>query len=238
MTDETGLIVALDVPTKREAFRLLNTIDRPGCFVKVGMELYFQTGPDIVRELKARGCSVFLDLKVHDIPHTVYRTMKGLARAGADMVDVHAAGGAEMMRAAVSGLAEGATDKRPLCLAVTQLTSTDQRMLEEELLIRTPIEDVVASYASLACRSGIDGVVCSASEVRRIKAATSSTFLAVTPGIRLERDAAGDQKRIATPGTARAFGSDYIVVGRSITAAADPHAAYEQILEQWRRTDD
>lgn len=234
MREEEHIIVALDVSSKDEMFQVLKKIDQPGCYVKVGMELYMQEGPDIVRELKAGGYSVFLDLKLHDIPHTVNRAMKGLARLGADMVNVHAAGGSEMMRAAVEGLDEGTSLYRPICLAVTQLTSTDQAMLENELLINRPITDVISEYAALASASGLDGVVCSALEANQIKTRTSPDFLTVTPGIRLADDAAGDQKRIATPAQARAFGSDFIVVGRSITAAVDPAAAFQRVLEDWR----
>ncbi|GAY76520.1 orotidine 5'-phosphate decarboxylase [Sporolactobacillus inulinus] len=172
-------------------------------------------------------------MKLHDIPHTVYRAMKGLARLGADMINVHAAGGAEMMRAAAEGLGEGARSGRPICLAVTQLTSTDQTMLENELLIKRPMDEVITQYASLAYSSGMDGVVCSAWEAQKIKNQTSPEFLAVTPGIRLTDDDAGDQKRVASPAQARALGSDFIVVGRSITAAPDPAQAYERVLNDW-----
>ncbi|MFD2696131.1 orotidine-5'-phosphate decarboxylase [Sporolactobacillus shoreicorticis] len=234
MNEEKQLIVALDMASNDEMLHILNKIQRPGCYVKVGMELYLQNGADIVRILKSEGYSVFLDLKLHDIPHTVYRAMKGLARLGADMINVHAAGGAEMMRAAAEGLGEGAQSERPICLAVTQLTSTDQTMLENELLIKQPIDQVIAQYASLAYSSGMDGVVCSAWEAQKIKNQTSSEFLAVTPGIRLTDDDAGDQKRVASPAQARKLGSDYIVVGRSITAAADPADAYRRVLDDWR----
>ncbi|RYM07236.1 orotidine-5'-phosphate decarboxylase [Sporolactobacillus sp. THM7-7] len=234
MREEERIIVALDVSTKEAMRGLLKKLNRPGCYVKVGMELFYQQGADIVRELKDGGYSVFLDLKLHDIPHTVNRAMRGLARVGADMVNVHAAGGSEMMRAAIEGLEEGAASKRPKCLAVTQLTSTDQDMLENELMIHDPIMDVITRYGVLAYRSGMDGVVCSAWEAGQMKARTSPDFLAVTPGIRLAADAAGDQKRVAAPAQARKLGSDYLVVGRSITAAPDPAAAFDQILEQWR----
>ncbi|CAM3187611.1 orotidine-5'-phosphate decarboxylase [Sporolactobacillus spathodeae] len=237
MSSNEKIILALDVPSKDEMLALLAKINAPGCYVKVGMELYYQEGADIVRALKASGYRVFLDLKLHDIPNTVRRAMRGLARVGADMVNVHAAGGSVMMRAAAEGLAEGAVGKRPICLAVTQLTSTSQEMLESEILIQQPIVDVIQSYASLAARAGMDGVVCSAWEAAAIKRATSSQFLAVTPGIRLAKDAAGDQKRVATPGRARTLGSDYIVVGRSITAASDPAAAYRQVVEEWGNTE-
>nr|WP_238537569.1 orotidine-5'-phosphate decarboxylase [Sporolactobacillus vineae] len=216
-------------------FYLLKKIGQPRCSVKVGMELFYQEGADMVRRLKDEGHFVFLDLKLHDIPHTVYRTMRGLARAGADMVNVHAAGGSEMMKAAIEGLDEGAAGKRPVCLAVTQLTSTGQDMLENELLIHQPIQKVIAQYSELAYRSGLDGVVCSAWEAAAIKEQTSSTFLAVTPGIRLANDAAGDQRRVATPERARQLGSDYIVVGRSITSAENPAEAYLRVANEWRK---
>ncbi|MFT8317192.1 MAG: orotidine-5'-phosphate decarboxylase [Sporolactobacillus sp.] len=236
MHEDERLIIALDVPDKKQMFQLLQRIHHPGCYVKVGMELYYQEGADIVRALKAEGYQVFLDLKLHDIPHTVHRAMRGLARLGADMVNVHASGGSEMMRAAMEGLEEGSEERRPLCLAVTQLTSTNQEMLEAELGIHQPLAEVITHYAGLASQAGLDGVVCSAWEAAAIKKATTNDFLTVTPGIRLAGDAAGDQKRIATPSRAKALGSDYIVVGRSITAAADPASAYEQVSEEWRKT--
>ncbi|RYL95393.1 orotidine-5'-phosphate decarboxylase [Sporolactobacillus sp. THM7-4] len=234
MREEERIIIALDVSTKEEMRRMLKMIHKPGCSVKVGLELYLQQGADVVRELKAGGYSVFLDLKLHDIPHTVNRAMRGIARVGADMVNVHAAGGSEMMKAAIEGLEEGATGKRPICLAVTQLTSTDQVMLENELLIEHPIIDVITRYSELAYRSGLDGVVCSAWEARKIKAQTSEHFLAVTPGIRLQSDRADDQKRVATPAQAKELGSDYIVVGRSITGAENPGDAFNRVFGEWR----
>lgn len=237
MNNEGGVILALDVPGKEEMLRLLDRIQAPGCYVKVGMELYYQEGADVVRALKENGYRVFLDLKLHDIPNTVHRAMRGLARLGADMINVHAAGGKEMMRAAIEGLSEGAAGKRPICLAVTQLTSTSQEMLESELLIQQSMLTVIESYASLAADAGMDGVVCSAWEAEAIKARTRADFLAVTPGIRLAADDAGDQRRVATPGRAKALGSDYIVVGRSITAAPDPAAAYHQVVEEWGKSE-
>ncbi|MFT8871417.1 MAG: orotidine-5'-phosphate decarboxylase [Sporolactobacillus sp.] len=231
---EEKIIVALDVSTKREMAELLGRIAQPGCYVKVGMELYLQEGADILRFLKAGGYKVFLDLKLHDIPHTVYRSMRGLARLGADMVNVHAAGGMEMMRAAHEGLVDECGAERPICLAVTQLTSTDQVMLRSELLIDRPMVDVIAHYGGLAHQAGLDGVVCSAWEAQALKASTCAQFLAVTPGIRLASDAPGDQKRVATPARARELGSDYIVVGRSITAAKDPAAAFRAVAADWR----
>ncbi|WP_353947686.1 orotidine-5'-phosphate decarboxylase [Sporolactobacillus sp. Y61] len=236
MNRENGVIVALDVSTREDLFRLLRKINQPECYVKVGMELFYQEGADVIRELKDQGHKIFLDLKLHDIPHTVYRTMRGLASIGADMVNVHAAGGTEMMRAAVEGLEDGRSGRRPICLAVTQLTSTDQKILENELLINRPLPEVISHYSILASQSGLDGVVCSAWEARQIKLHTAPDFLAVTPGIRLEHDAAGDQKRVATPARAAQLGSDYIVVGRSITASADPHQACLRVQEEWRNS--
>lgn len=233
------VIVALDVSSAEALGRLIRAIAGEGLFVKVGMELFYRLGPDVVRMLKAEGHCVFLDLKLHDIPTTVRKAMRGLAALGADMVTVHAAGGTNMMRAALEGLEEGtpAGEKRPLCLAVTQLTSTDQAMLAEELLIKKPLPETVAHYAALAYRSGLDGVVASPWEAGIIKAATSPGFLVVTPGIRLAGDARDDQKRSATPAQARHLGSDYIVVGRSITRAAHPRAAYERVIKEWRHAD-
>lgn len=234
MREEERIIVALDVPSKQAMRSLLKKLNQPGCFVKVGMELFYQNGADIIRELSEEGYRTFLDLKLHDIPNTVRQAMKGLAKVGADMVNVHAAGGSAMMRAAIEGLEEGANGKRPICLAVTQLTSTDQAMLTDELLIDRPIADVIASYGKMAFRAGMDGVVCSAWEARAMKEATGSSFLAVTPGIRLAEDGADDQKRVATPRKARSLGSDYLVVGRSITQAQDPKEAFERVLADWR----
>lgn len=234
------VIVALDVANRSELDRLLGHFTGLHPYVKVGMELFYQQGPELVRDLKAEGFPVFLDLKLHDIPTTVHKAMRGLARLGVDMINVHAAGGKAMMRAAMRGLAEGVPlgRKPPLCLAVTQLTSTDQAMLESELLIDDALEKVVTSYAHNAYECGLDGVVCSPWEARAIKRETNKTFVTVTPGIRLASDTADDQKRIATPAAARKLGSDFIVVGRSITNAPDPRAAYESILKEWSETDD
>ncbi|GGH74666.1 orotidine-5'-phosphate decarboxylase [Pullulanibacillus pueri] len=229
------VIVALDVSTQEELEVLLNPLLKFKPFVKVGMELFYTQGPDYIRRLKEWGLSVFLDIKLHDIPTTVQKAMRGIAKLDVDIINCHAAGGAEMMRAAITGLDEGTPfgRKRPTCIAVTQLTSTDQVMLEQELLIQHPLKGVVKAYGELAYKSGLDGVVCSAHEASLIKQATSTDFITVTPGIRLAADQANDQKRIATPGEARRLGSDYIVVGRSITQAADPVAAYERVTKEW-----
>ena len=229
------VIVALDVSTKEELHDLLKPLLPFQPFVKVGMELYYQQGPDLIKALKELELSIFLDIKLHDIPTTVQKSMRGLARLGVDIINCHAAGGSAMMRAAVQGLEEGtpAGQKRPLCIAVTQLTSTDQGILENELLIEQPINEVIKSYGQLAYQSGLDGVVCSPHEAALIKAATAPNFITVTPGIRLAEDSVNDQKRVATPGKARELGSDYIVVGRSITHAKEPVLAYERVLKEW-----
>ncbi|MGV3487796.1 MAG: orotidine-5'-phosphate decarboxylase [Tuberibacillus sp.] len=230
------VIIALDVASRSELEQILQKpLSDMKPFIKIGMELFYQEGPEIVKELKEEGYDIFLDIKLHDIPTTVKKAMRGLAKLGVDMVNVHAAGGAKMMAEALTGLEEGTPSgkKRPLCIAVTQLTSTDQEMLEKELLIDLPLEKVVESYARLAYRSGLDGVVCSPWEASVAKHVTSQEFLTVTPGIRLAGNDAHDQKRVATPAKARELGSDYIVVGRSITNAKSPVLAYQQILNEW-----
>lgn len=230
-----AVFVALDFPDYDTTFNFLNKLKPHQPSVKVGMELFYQEGPKLIYDLKQQNYAIFLDLKLHDIPNTVKQAMKGLAKLEVDLVNVHAAGGRPMMEAALEGLESGTPSgkKRPLAIAVTQLTSTDQALLEGDLLIQRPIEDVIISYAQNANQSGLDGVVCSAWEAQAIKAATRKSFLTVTPGIRLQGDAAGDQKRIATPLRAREFMSDYIVVGRSITKAENPAAAYETVCKEW-----
>ncbi|AKU27646.1 Orotidine 5'-phosphate decarboxylase [Geobacillus stearothermophilus] len=231
----TPFIVALDFPSKQEVERFLWPFAGTPLFVKVGMELYYQEGPAIVAFLKEQGHAVFLDLKLHDIPNTVKQAMKGLARVGADLVNVHAAGGRRMMEAAIEGLDAGTPSgtMRPRCIAVTQLTSTDERMLHEELWISRPLVETVGHYAALANESGLDGVVCSANEAAFIKERCGASFLAVTPGIRFADEAAHDQVRVVTPKRARELGADYIVVGRSLTRAADPLKAYERLQHEW-----
>ncbi|STO11662.1 Orotidine 5'-phosphate decarboxylase [[Flavobacterium] thermophilum] len=231
----TPFIVALDFPSKQEVERFLRPFAGTPLFVKVGMELYYQEGPAIVAFLKEQGHAVFLDLKLHDIPNTVKQAMKGLARVGADLVNVHAAGGRRMMEAAIEGLDAGTPSgaARPRCIAVTQLTSTDERMLHEELWISRPLVETVGHYAALANESGLDGVVCSANEAPLIKERCGASFLAVTPGIRFADEAAHDQVRVVTPKRARELGVDYIVVGRSLTRAADPLKAYERLQHEW-----
>lgn len=224
-------IVALDFSSKKEALDFLKQFDSP-ITVKIGMELTYAEGLDLVREIKAMGHDVFLDLKLHDIPNTVKGGMKNLAKLGVDMTNVHAAGGIEMMKAAKAGLEEGAPEgKRPLLIAVTQLTSTSKEAMNNEQGIPGEVIDSVVRYAKNAKEAGLDGVVCSVHEVKAIKEACGPEFLTVTPGIRLADDSVDDQKRVATPEYAREQGSDYIVVGRSITRAKDPKAVCLAIEE-------
>lgn len=197
-------------------------------FVKIGMELYYSVGPDIVKELKNRGHKVFLDLKLHDIPNTVQKAMSVLAGLGVDMCNVHAGGGSAMMEAAMKGL--GGKTK---LIAVTQLTSTSQQRLEDELLIQKPMDEVVKHYAECASKAGLDGVVCSPLEAGAVKERCGASFLTVTPGVRFAEEDAGDQVRITTPEAARKLGSDYIVVGRPITQAQDPVAAYMRCVKEF-----
>ena len=222
-------IVALDFSRKEDVMNFLDKFEEP-IYVKVGMELTYAFGFEMIREIKSRGHKIFLDLKLHDIPNTVKNGMKNLAKLDVDIVNLHATGGSAMMKAAMEGLAEGAVNgKRPLCIAVTQLTSTSQEAMNEELLIPGEVKDVVISYAKLAKESGLDGVVCSVHEARGIHEACGADFLTVTPGIRLSDDSKDDQKRVATPAFAKEEGCDYIVVGRSITKSADPLATYHEI---------
>ncbi|MHA6486618.1 orotidine-5'-phosphate decarboxylase [Bacillus cabrialesii] len=228
-------IIALDFATAEETLAFLAPFQQEPLFVKVGMELFYQEGPSIVKQLKERNCELFLDLKLHDIPTTVNKAMKRLAGLGVDLVNVHAAGGKKMMQAALEGLEEGtpAGQKRPSLIAVTQLTSTSEQLMKDELLIEKPLIDTVVHYSKLAEESGLDGVVCSVHEAKAIYEAVSPSFLTVTPGIRLSEDAANDQIRVATPAIAREKGSSAIVVGRSITKAKDPVKAYEAVRLEW-----
>lgn len=227
-------IIALDFATAEDTYQFLSPFEQ-SLFVKVGMELYFQEGPAIVYQLKEMGHDVFLDLKLHDIPNTVGQAMKGLARLGADLVNVHAAGGIHMMEAAREGLEAGTAvgQKRPAVIAVTQLTSTSEAQMQTEQLIQTSITDSVLHYAKLAKKAGLDGVVCSVLEAGNIVDACGNEFLRVTPGIRLNEGQAYDQVRIATPANAKQLGSSHIVVGRAITKAQDPLEAYQTIVKQW-----
>jgi len=227
-------IIALDFPSAEKAFQFLTAFDE-SLFVKVGLELYLQEGPSIVSSLKEKGHDVFLDLKLHDIPNTVQSAMRGLATIGADLVNVHAAGGKRMMEAAIEGLeaGTGSGKKRPAILAVTQLTSTSESQMREEQLIERPLIDSVVHYAGLAKDAGLDGVVCSVAEAAAIRSVFGQSFLKVTPGIRLDNGESHDQKRVATPAIAKSSGSTHIVVGRAITSSADPVAAYHDIVKWW-----
>ena len=228
------VIIACDFASAEETYAFLDRFGETKPFVKIGMELYYAEGPQIVRELKARGHKVFLDLKLHDIPNTVEKAMRVLAGLGADICNVHAAGTGKMMEAALRGLTEGTkAGKRPLLIAVTQLTSTNQEQLEAELLIRRPMEEVVSTYAATTKRAGLDGVVCSPLESPAVHGFLGASFLTVTPGVRLAGDEKGDQSRVTTPAMAKELGSDYIVVGQSITGAQDPVEAYERCRQEF-----
>ena len=218
------VIIACDFKDKADTLAFLDRFHEEKPFVKIGMELFYGEGPDIVREIKARGHKIFLDLKLHDIPNTVHKAMKNLARLGVDMTNVHAAGTIDMMRAAQEGLGEDA-----LLIAVTQLTSTTEERMQRELLINDPIADTVAHYARNAKEAGLRGVVCSPLEASLVKEACGRDFITVTPGIRFADGDVGDQKRIMTPALARETGTEFIVVGRPITQAADVVAAYRRV---------
>lgn len=227
------VIIACDFSSARQTFDFLDKFEgtrKP--FVKIGMELYYAEGPQIVREIKRRGHPVFLDLKLHDIPNTVRKSMKVLSSLDIDMTNVHAAGTIEMMQAAIEGLTRP-DGTRPLLIAVTQLTSTSQERMQQELLIGAGINETIVKYADNARRAGLDGVVCSPLEAGMVKEACGKDFVTVTPGVRFADAAADDQVRITTPAKARQIGSDYIVVGRPITAAEDPVAAYNRCLKEF-----
>ncbi len=226
------VIIACDFASGEETLAFLEHFTGRRPYVKIGMELFYAAGPDIVRRLKDRGHPVFLDLKLHDIPNTVKKAMAVLSRLDADMVNLHAAGTRAMMTAALEGLTRPDAT-RPLLVAVTQLTSTSEAQMREEILIDRPLEDVVAAYARNARVAGLDGVVCSPLEAGRIHEVCGADFLTVTPGVRFADAAKDDQTRITTPAGAKALGSDYIVVGRPITQAADPVAAYERCLAEF-----
>ena len=226
------VIIACDFPSAAQTLEFLDQFQGRKPFVKIGMELFYAEGPDIVRQIKARSHKIFLDLKLHDIPNTVKKAMAVLSRLDVDICNLHAAGTAEMMRAALEGLTRP-DGTRPLLIAVTQLTSTNQEALEHELLIRSPMEEVVMVYAGNAKRAGLDGVVCSPLEAARVHEVCGSAFLTVTPGVRFADGDKGDQKRVMTPAQAKKVGSDYIVVGRPITAAEDPVAAYQRCCDEF-----
>ena len=228
------VIIACDFDSKEKVFSFLDKFEgeerKP--FVKIGMELYYAEGPEIVREIKRRGHKIFLDLKLHDIPNTVKKSMAVLSRLDVDMTNLHAAGTGRMMEAAIEGLTrEDGT--RPMLIAVTQLTSTDEETMKEDLLINEPIDRVVMHYASVAKRSGLDGVVCSPLEAGKVHETCGKDFVTVTPGVRFADGDIGDQKRVMTPAAAKEIGSDYIVVGRPITAAEDPVAAYRRCVAEF-----
>ena len=228
------VIIACDFDSKEKVLAFLDKFEaeerKP--FVKIGMELYYAEGPEIVREIKRRGHKLFLDLKLHDIPNTVKKSMAVLSRLDVDMTNLHAAGTGRMMEAAIEGLTRP-DGTRPMLIAVTQLTSTDEETMKEDLLINEPIDKVVMHYASVAKRSGLDGVVCSPLEAGKVHDTCGKDFVTVTPGVRFADGDVGDQKRVMTPAAAKEIGSDYIVVGRPITAADDCVAAYQRCVAEF-----
>ncbi len=226
------VIIACDFASKEACLNFLDKFEGRKPFVKIGMELFYAAGPEIVREIKARGHKIFLDLKLHDIPNTVKKSMSVLSNLDVDMTNLHAAGTISMMEAAIEGLTRS-DGTRPLLIAVTQLTSTDQERMENDLLIKEPIDKVVMHYAHNAKIAGLDGVVCSPLEAGKVHDVCGEKFLTVTPGVRFADGDVGDQKRVMTPAEAKKIGSDYIVVGRPITAAEDPVAAYTRCVEEF-----
>ena len=226
------VIIAGDFDGAEKTLAFLDKFTGKKPFVKIGMELYYSAGPEIVREIKKRGHKIFLDLKLHDIPNTVKKSMAVLSKLDVDMCNLHAAGTKNMMKAAIEGLTrEDGT--RPMLIAVTQLTSTDEDSMRNDLLIDKPIADVVMHYAKMAEESGLDGVVCSPLEAGKVHDYCGKNFVTVTPGVRFAGGEVGDQKRVTTPAKAKELGSDYIVVGRPITAAEDPVKAYEKCVEEF-----
>ena len=226
------VIIACDFASKEATLEFLDKFTDRKPFVKIGMELFYAEGPQIVRDIKARGHKIFLDLKLHDIPNTVKKSMAVLSRLDVDMTNLHAAGTISMMEDALEGLTRP-DGTRPMLIAVTQLTSTDQERMENDLLIKEPIDKVVMHYASNAKKAGLDGVVCSPLEAEKVHNTCGKNFVTVTPGVRFADGDIGDQKRVMTPAEAKKIGSDYIVVGRPITAAADPVAAYERCVSEF-----
>ena len=226
------VIVALDFDSKEKVFSFLDLFTDKKPFVKIGMELFYAEGPQIVREIKKRGHKIFLDLKLHDIPNTVKKSMAVLSGLDVDMTILHAGGTIRMMQGAIEGLTRP-DGTRPILIAVTQLTSTDQESMENDLLIKEPIDKVVMHYASCAKTAGLDGVVCSPLEAGKVHEICGDNFITVTPGVRFADGEVGDQKRVTTPAKAREIGSDYIVVGRPITASPDPISAYERCLKEF-----
>ena len=226
------VIIACDFDSAEKTFAFLDKFVGKKPFVKIGMELYYAEGPSIVREIKKRGHKIFLDLKLHDIPNTVKKAMAVLSRLDVDMTNLHAGGTCRMMEAAIEGLTRE-DGSRPILIAVTQLTSTDQESMENDLLIKEPIDQVVMHYAETAKNAGLDGIVCSPLEAGKVHDRCGQSFLTITPGVRFADGDVGDQKRVMTPAQAKEIGSDYIVVGRPITAAADPVAAYERCVAEF-----
>ncbi len=232
MEKQRDVIIACDFSSKDEVMAFLDKFGDVRPFVKIGMELYYAEGPAIVKEIKERGHKIFLDLKLHDIPNTVKKSMAVLSKLDVDMTNLHAAGTSAMMEAAIEGLTRP-DGTRPMLIAVTQLTSTSEERMKKELLIDAPIDEVVMSYAENAKNAGLDGVVCSPLEAGKVHARCGENFVTVTPGVRCADGDIGDQSRVTTPEKAREIGSDYIVVGRPITAAADPKAAYERCMKEF-----
>jgi len=226
------VIVACDFASAEQTFKFLDKFTGRKPFVKIGMELYYAEGPSIVREIKARGHKIFLDLKLHDIPNTVKKAMAVLSNLDVDITNLHAAGTTAMMQGALEGLTRP-DGTRPLLIAVTQLTSTDQEAMERDILIKEPIDQVVMHYAKTAKNAGLDGIVCSPLEAGKVHDTCGKDFLTITPGVRFADGDVGDQKRVMTPAQAKEIGSDYIVVGRPITAATDPVAAYERCVAEF-----
>ena len=226
------VIIACDFDSAEKTFAFLDRFTSKKPFVKIGMELYYAEGPAIVREIKRRGHKIFLDLKLHDIPNTVKKSMAVLSRLDVDMTNLHASGTVRMMEAAIEGLTRE-DGSRPILIAVTQLTSTDEEAMKNDLLIDKPLPEVVMHYAANAKKAGLDGVVCSPLEAGKVHEVCGSTFVTVTPGVRFADGDKGDQKRVMTPEEAKKIGSDYIVVGRPITAAEDPVAAYERCVREF-----
>lgn len=226
------VIIALDFKNGQETLEFLSKFTDEKPYVKIGMELFYAEGPQIVREIKKRGHKIFLDLKLHDIPNTVMKAMSVLSNLDVDMTNLHAGGTCAMMQAAVKGLTRP-DGTRPLLVAVTQLTSTSEEAMKQDLLIDAPIKEVVGHYAENAKNSGLDGVVCSPLESPEVHARCGKNFITVTPGVRFVGGEVGDQKRVTTPEKARELGSDYIVMGRPITAAADPVAAYKRAVKEF-----
>ncbi len=226
------VIIACDFASREQTMHFLDQFTEEKPFVKIGMELYYAEGPAIVKEIKARGHKIFLDLKLHDIPNTVKKAMSVLSNLDVDITNLHAAGTTAMMQAALEGLTRP-DGTRPLLIAVTQLTSTDQQSMERDLLIHEPIDEVVMHYAETAKHAGLDGIVCSPLEAGKVHGRCGEGFLTITPGVRFADGDVGDQKRVMTPAAAKQIGSDYIVVGRPITQAADPVAAYRRCVAEF-----